>query len=50
MNTSDPRVIGFEKAVVAMTTEICGKPGYPVTWGNCERIARDVMRRAWRNK
>lgn len=34
-----------EAVVFAMTTMICGRPGFPVTWQNCERIVRDYLRR-----
>lgn len=34
-----------EDVVYAMTTMICGRPGFPVTWQNCERIVRDYLKR-----
>lgn len=44
MSELRPAKIDYEDAVFAMTTRICGNPGFPATWANCERIARETLK------
>lgn len=39
-----PQKIDYERAVAAMTARICGNAGFPATWPNCERIARETLK------